>query len=131
MNLRFPRRFSFFACFSSLLIGIVGGSNTGYAGVIVAEHSGAADPLSQGWSVDGGIPSGLTVGSITESAAFGSLDAWFVDDNSSAAAQRFCIDRICQISSWLMRATLAGRFVLIYAWWTSPMIRERREDRCG
>jgi hypothetical protein len=53
------------------------------AGMILFEHSGNADPTTEGWSVGGGGGPGQVVGPLTNDAGSG-LDAWFVNDTSSA-----------------------------------------------
>jgi len=68
---------------------IVAGSVETAFGVLVASHSGQADPVTEGWTASAGSPpSGISVGAITNDGGSG-FDAWFVDDNSTGGGSSF------------------------------------------
>lgn len=62
-----------------LALAIVSCSNFACGG-LVALHSGNADPTAEGWNAAPGSGGGVSVGAIND----GGIDAWFVDDNSTA-----------------------------------------------
>jgi hypothetical protein len=77
---------------------------------IIVQHSGSADPTTEGWTAVI-PPSGLTVGPVINDLGSG-FDAWMVDDNSIAATGGYNViptgAQVAQASAqgWILRTRL-------------------------
>jgi hypothetical protein len=70
------------AAIAGLVFVLVGESpSTKAQAAIIVQHSGSADPTTEGWTANI-PPSGLTVGPVINDLGSG-FDAWMVDDNST------------------------------------------------